>query len=159
MGSLRAIAVWATLGLVSCGTLPLSPDDRERLDRAEARWAEAGYTDYTIEVVHYCSCPPSLHDRARIEVVDGTIRRVTLLSTLAIITDERLQHYRTVTDLFQDIRSASSQEAWERVTFSVDPVLGYPTYIHWAAKPAASELELTMVISNLKLLTSAPAPR
>ncbi len=53
--------------------------------------------------------------------MDGTIQRVTLLSTLAIITDERLDHYRTVTDLFQDIRNAGSQDAWERVTFSVDP--------------------------------------
>jgi len=148
MRSLHAIALPTALWLTACTELPLSPADEGRLDRAEILWANRGYRNYTIDVVHYCSCPPSLRDKARVEIVDGRIQRVILLSTAAFITDERLEHYRTVEDLFQDIRKARNEDAWERVTFSLDPTLGLPTYIHWAAKPAAQDLELIMVISN-----------
>ena len=148
------------LSLVACTeALPLSPSDLDRLDIAEHQWAARSFANYSIDMVHICDCPPSFRDRARIEVVGGTVRQVTLLGTLAVITDSRIQRYRTVEDVFRDIRETTSQGGFLRVTFSLDPVLGVPTYVHWAAKAGAPELELIVQISNPQPLSSSPPPR
>ena len=148
------------LWLLGCSDpLPVSPVDLDRLDTAEHQWAARGFANYSIDMVHICDCPPSFRDRARIEVVGGTVRQVTLLGTLAVITDSRKLRYRTVEDVFRDIRDANSQGSLQRVTFSLDPALGIPTYVHWAAKSAAPELELIIQISNAQPLSSLPLPR
>jgi hypothetical protein len=152
----------AILGLLLLGCrteLPLSSVDQDRLELAEHQWAGRSFTDYAIDMVHICDCPPSFRDRARIEVVGGTVQRVTLLGTLAVITDSRKQRYRTVEDVFRDIRDATSQGSYQRVTFSLDPVIGIPTYVHWAAKSGAPEFELIIQISNPQPLSSLPLAR
>jgi hypothetical protein len=137
---------------------PLAPTDLDRLDIAEHQWAARGYTNYSIDMVHLCDCPPSFRDRARIEVIGGTVQKVTLLGTLAVITDSRKLRYRTVEDVFRDIRDANAQGNWQRVTFSLDPVVGLPTYVHWTAKTSVPELELILQISNPQPLSSLPLP-
>ncbi len=148
MDKLRAMALSAAILLPACTELPLSPEDAARLDVAAQQWAARGYRDYSIDVVHICDCPPSLRGRARIEVVNDTIKRVILLGTLAIITDQRLERYHTVEDLFEVVRQAQTDHTWERVTFTLDPVLGLPTYVHWDPKPGAENLDLILLVSN-----------
>ena len=146
--------------LFGCRTeLPLSTTDQDRLTVAERQWASRGFTNYSIDLIHICSCPPSFRDRARIEVMGGTVQRVTLLGSLAVITDSRKQRYRTVEEVFQEIRDANGQESLKRVTFSLDPILGIPTYVHWAAKSATPELELIIEMSNPQPLLTPPLPR
>ena len=150
------LAVW----LVGCSDAPpLASTDLDRLDIAEHQWATRGYPNYSIDMVHLCDCPPSLRDRARIEVVGGTVQKVTLLSTFAVITDGRRLLYRTVEDVFHDIRDADAQGNWQRVTFSLDPIVGLPTYVHWVAKSSAPELELILQISNPQPLPSSSLPQ
>ena len=149
MGVAAGSGLLFALALLGCSEdSPLAPQDVDRLTAAEEKWAARGYTDYTIEVVHNCSCPPSLRDRARIEVVGGSIRRVFLLGTLATVSDERRRWWRTVEELFQDIRNANDQPWLEHVTFSLDPINGFPTFVHWAAKASSQELEDIIIISN-----------
>ena len=155
-GKLLGLGIW----LLGCSEgLPLAPADLDRLTVAEHQWASRGFVDYSFDMVHICDCPPSFRDRARIEVVGGTVARVTLLGTLAVITDSRRQLYRTVEEVFRDIRDANQAESWRRVTFSVDPTLGIPTYVHWAAKSSAPELELILQITNPQPLSSFSPPR
>jgi len=159
---LRSRPAFLCLGICLLGcseTLPLTPTDQDRLDIAEQQWANRGFTDYSVDMVHICECPPSFRDRARVEVVGGTVSRVTLLGTLAVITDSRTQLYRTVEDVFHDIRSANENGSWQSVSFSVDPVLGLPTFVHWAAKASAPELELIIEITNPQPLSPFPLPR
>ena len=148
------------IGLVACSdALPVSPTDLDRLDLAEHQWAARSFANYSIDMSHVCDCPPSFRDRARIDVVGGTVRQVKLLGTLAVITDSRIQRYRTVEDVFRDIRNATRKNGYLRVTFTLDPVLGVPTYVHWAARSNAPELELILQISNPQPLSSFPPPR
>lgn len=146
---MRSMLAGIGISLVACTEpLPVSPSDLDRLEVAEHQWAARSFANYSIDMIHICDCAPSFRDRARIEVVGGTVHQVTLLGTLAVITDSRIQRYRTVEDVFREIREATSQGGYLRVTFSLDPVLGVPTYVHWAAKTNAPELELILQISN-----------
>jgi hypothetical protein len=159
-GGLHALLLPVMAWSLGCADPPpLAPMDLDRLEVAEHQWAAREFADYSVDMVHICDCPPSFRDRARIEVVDGTVQRVTLLGTFAVITDSRREQYRTVEDVFRDIRQTTTEGGFQRVTFSVDPVLGIPTYVHWAARPAASEVELILIISNPQPLSSFLLPR
>ncbi len=156
----RALLLPVMAGWLGCADEPpLAPMDLDRLEIAEQQWAAREFPDYSIDMVHICDCPPSFRDRARIDVVNGTVQRVTLLRTFAVITDSRREQYRTVEEVFRDIREATSAGGFQRVTFSVDPISGLPTYVHWAARPAASEVELILIISNPQPLSSGLLPR
>lgn len=157
---MRFMLVGIGISLVACSEpLPVSSADLDRLELAEHQWAARSFANYSIDMAHVCDCAPSFRDRARIDVVGGTIRQVKLLGTLAVITDSRIQRYRTVEDVFREIRDATRQNGYLRVTFALDPVLGVPTYVHWAARSNAPELELIIQISNPQPLSSFPPPR
>jgi hypothetical protein len=131
LGSLIPRAILA-IGLVACES-PLSTSERLRLAEGEAKWAARGYRDYSIEMRRSCFCPPEVNAWSRVEVVDGTVVRVTLIETGEIITDSRRTHWSTVELLFADLREIDTEDWLEDIEFTLDPVLGYPTEIRWIA--------------------------
>ena len=144
--------------LAACES-PLSPSELVGVDQGERLWAARGYTDYTIETRLECFCPPSLRDWAMIEVVSGRVRRVVLLTTLAVITDERLPWWRTVEEIFGDLHRANIENGgWLKdVQLSLDPVLGYPTTISWLSKPKVQDAGLVQYFRNPQQLLPPPS--
>jgi hypothetical protein len=128
--SLKLSRFLSLAGALACQS-PLSPGEREDLREAEARWADRGFTDYSIESRTSCFCAPDVLGWARLEVVDGVIIRVTLLETGEIITDERLSYWETVEDLFDAIHRSNDQDYLKDVTVQFDPALGFPTHVAW----------------------------
>lgn len=121
-----------TVGLAACES-PLSNSERRLLAEGQAKWAARGYGDYSIEMRRSCFCPPEINEWARVEVVGGTVSRVTLLHSGEIITDSRRTHWSTVEQLFSSLRETDETGLFEDIEFTLDPVLGYPTEIRWIA--------------------------
>ena len=69
---------WPPLGWLAC------------LREAEARWADRGFTDYSIESRSGCFCPPEVSAWVRIDVMNGEVIRATVLENGEVITDTRL---------------------------------------------------------------------
>ena len=128
-GSLIPLAIFA-LGLMACES-PLSSSERRLLAEGQAKWAARGYGDYSIEMRRSCFCAPEVNDWARVEVAGGAVMRVTLLSSGEIITDSRRTYWSTVEQLFSSLRETDEEDWLEDIEFTLDPVLGYPTEIHW----------------------------
>lgn len=127
--SLIPLAILA-IGLAACES-PLSSSERLRLAAGEEKWAARGYRDYSIEMRRSCFCAPEVNDWARVEVVGGTVSRVTLLQSGEIITDSRLTYWSTVEQLFSSLRETDEEDWLEDIEFTLDPVLGYPAEIRW----------------------------
>lgn len=127
--SLVPLAMLA-VGLMACES-PLSNSERRLLAEGQAKWAARGYGDYSIEMRRSCFCAPEVNDWAKVEVVGGTVARVTLLHSGETITDSRLTYWSSVEQLFSSLRETDEDDFLEDVEFTLDPVLGYPTEIHW----------------------------
>ena len=128
-GSLIPLAIFA-LGLMACES-PLSSSERRLLAEGQAKWAARGYGDYSIEMRRSCFCAPEVNDWARVEVAGGAVMRVTLLGSGEIITDSRRTYWSSVEQLFSSLRETDEEDWLEDIEFTLDPVLGYPTEIHW----------------------------
>jgi hypothetical protein len=135
------------IGLVAC-TSPLSTSERRRLAEGEAKWAARGYGDYSIEMRRSCFCPPEVNLWARVEVVDGTVVRVTLIETGEIITEARRTYWETVEQLFSRLRETDESDWLEDIRFTLDPVLGYPTEISWVSSPNVLDAGSTQYLRN-----------
>lgn len=118
------------VGLAACQS-PLSNSERRLLAEGQAKWAARGYGDYSIEMRRSCFCPPEINEWARVEVMGGTVSRVTLLQSGETITDARRSYWYTVEQLFSDLRETDEEDWLEDIEFTLDPVLGYPTEIRW----------------------------
>ena len=127
--SLIPLAILA-LGLLACES-PLSSSERLRLAAGEEKWAARGYGDYSIEMRRSCFCLPEVNAWARVEVVAGTVARVTLIDSGEIITDSRRTYWSTVEQLFSTLRETDEEDWLEDIEFTLDPALGYPTEIRW----------------------------
>lgn len=132
---LTAVLIGAALACES----PLSPAERHRLVVAQQRWAARGFADYSIEMQSSCFCPTEVIGWASVEVIGGHINKVVLLSTGEVVTDYRLSWWRTVEQLFGELLAADRQEYLDDVSFTLDPALGFPSFVRWT--PSANILD------------------
>ena len=146
LGSVLPLGILA-IGLVACES-PLSTSERRRLAEGEAKWAARGFGDYSIEMRRSCFCPPEINVWARVEVVDGTVARVTLIETGETITDGRRTHWETVEQLFRRLRDTDESDWLEDIKFTLDPVLGYPTEVSWISSPNVLDAGSTQYLRN-----------
>lgn len=145
-GSLIPPAILA-LGLLACES-PLSSSERRLLAEGQARWAARGYGDYSIEMRRSCFCAPEVNDWARVEVVAGTVARVTLIQSGEIITDSRRTYWSTVEQLFSSLRESGEDDWLEDIRFTLDPLLGYPTEINWISTPNVQDAGATQYLRH-----------
>lgn len=113
---------------LACGS-PLSPGESRELNEAEARWAARPFQAYAFEMRLGCFCPPIVTDWSRVEVVNGSVARVVVLESGTEVSAGERVYFRTVEQLFDDIRQASRQEWVRDVVVRFDAELGYPTLI------------------------------
>ena len=125
---LLAIAMAALISAgASCSDDPVgsSTDDpreaRAVLDAARDRWERRGPSSYDYTIDQACFC--AFVGRARVEVRDGVVTRVTRLEDGE---DVASGGFGPVEGLFDQIVSRLDLGA-DRVELSFDPELGYPT--------------------------------
>lgn len=135
------------VGLAACQS-PLSNSERRLLAEGQAKWAARGYRDYSIEMRRSCFCPPEINEWARVEVMGGTVSRVTLLQSGETITDARRSYWLTVEQLFSDLRETDEEDWLEDIEFTLDPVLGYPTEIRWISPDNVLDAGATQFLRN-----------
>jgi hypothetical protein len=95
-----------------------------------------------------CFCAPEVNAWARVEVVAGTVARVTLIDTGEIIIDSRLTYWSTVEQLFSSLRETDEGDWLEDIRFILDPVLGYPAEISWISAPNVQDAGATQYLRN-----------
>jgi hypothetical protein len=95
-----------------------------------------------------CFCAPEVNGWARVEVVGGTVARVTLLESGEIITDSRRTYWDTVEELFRSLREIDEGDWLQDIEFTLDPVLGYPTEISWISTPNVQDAGATQFLRN-----------
>ena len=144
--SLITVAI-LTLGLLACESA-LSNGERLLLAEGQAKWAARGYGDYSIEARRSCFCAPEVNAWARVEVVGGTVARVTLIDSGEIITDSRRTYWATVEQLFRSLRETDEGDWLEDIIFTLDPVLGYPTEISWISTPNVQDAGATQYLRH-----------
>jgi len=140
------------LGTALACQAPLSPSERQRLMAAERRWEARGFADYVIEMRSSCFCPTELTSWASVEVVQGQVSRVVILSTGEVVTDDRRSWWQTVEQLFAELLAADQHSYLEDVSFTLDPDLGFPAFVRW--EPPANVLDAggTRTLRNVRPL-------
>jgi hypothetical protein len=116
---LAALAVAALLLLVGCSGLRLA-GLRAELDRAEARWNDAGIDDYEYTFRWVCFCP---FEEVRVTVEGGVVSVETLPDGGTPIDPTR---YGPIEDLFAFVRDAIDQRAFS-IEVTYDLTTGVPT--------------------------------
>lgn len=129
----------------------LSVSELRRLAQAESRWAARGFSDYSVEMRRSCFCAPETTEWTRLDVVGGTLVRATVLGSGVVIEDSRLQAWRTVEQVFEEIRAANRSGEWlADLEASYDPVLGFPTEVSFVSKPDILDAGLLYSLRNAR---------
>jgi hypothetical protein len=128
--ALPPILAFVAGSALACAS-PLSPGELRALDEAEARWAARPFQSYSFETRIYCFCPPILNEWSRVEVVNGSVTRVVLLESGTEVSPAERVSFRTMEQVFDDIREASRHEWVKDVVVRFDLELGYPTLIRF----------------------------
>jgi hypothetical protein len=136
-----AIAVTAcseTLGVTEAG-----------LESHRARWEAAGLTAYVYEYSKQCECGPETLRPARIEVLAGSVARVTFLDNAQTLESPPADAFPTIDDLFGRVDEAVRMDAASLVV-TYDPTLGYPTLISVDYRRDIADDEFVIRASNLE---------
>ncbi len=111
----------------SCGIL----DPDSRLDELESRreqWRAANIQHYRMEFRASCFCGQEFTELVTVEVLDDTIRSVTVVSTGLPVEHMQIDAWLTVEELFAAVEEAILHDADElQVTYDLE--LGYPEFV------------------------------
>ena len=128
---MRALAALMALALAACsdGTGPelARLQVRRELEQNEAKWSAHGLADYYYAFRRVCDCPEESTAAVRIDVRDGSVYRVRLISTGADISPGSA-FWPTIEELFGEVRLALAEGA-HSIQARYDPVYGYPLEI------------------------------
>lgn len=142
------IAAGAALGCQS----PFSPGERRELEQAEARWGARPFESYAYEIFHGCFCAPTITQWARVEVVNGTVNRVVLLESGDEVTSGEQAYFRTMEQVFNDIRQASRDATYKDIVVKFDRDLGFPTSIRYIPKEGILDAGASHSLRNAQAL-------
>jgi hypothetical protein len=125
--SYLCILVTASLLGSSCGIL--DPDSRlDELESYRDQWRQADIRHYRMEFRASCFCGSEFTELVTVEVLQDTVRSVTVVSTGLPVEHMPLDAWPTVAELFAAVEKAIVDDAHElQVTY--DPDLGYPTFV------------------------------
>lgn len=139
---LRTPAFAALLAQLGCGGTPVAPDDA--LAQAEHRWQQAaGNADrYVMRQQRLCYC--LTRDTMRVTVSAGRISSIVNERTGAATPAEEFGSYRTVAQLFAEIRALPSRGG-RVLDVRYHPAQGYPERLATDPIPAAADDEVTWV--------------
>lgn len=121
----RSLAFVALLLLGACvKSVDFTSPIKLEVDANQTLWNSKNIRSYTMEQTRVCSCPNSDRE-VSLRVVNGTLVSGTDLITSAALTATQLGYYRTIDQLFSDIR-ANLEPKNGFAQFQYDATLGYP---------------------------------
>ena len=146
------IPVAACLLGSSCGIL--DPDSRlDELESHREQWHEADIQDYSMEFRASCFCGGEFTELVTVEVLQDTIRSVTVVSTGLPVEHMPIDAWLTVEDLFAAVEQAILGDADElQVTY--DPELGYPEFVFIDREEMAIDEEMGYQVFDLEVIQS-----
>src|SRR5574338_1094521 len=108
------------------------------LARAESRWKDRPFTDYTYEIRISCFCPPEINQWTRVTVRDGAVTAAAAIDPDPNFPINTLQYWQPIdsvfANLFRAMRTSSSQTYLDAIIVDYDPVLGFPSNIEYRAR-------------------------
>ena len=138
------------LASVACESPSSSARARVEAD-ARDQWNERGFSNYSFEMRQSCFCAVETTQWARIEVVDGAVRRVVLVASGADVSEELFPVFPTIESLFDQLEA--EQPTWiERIEAEYDTELGFPTLVKIVSKPEVADADATYYLRNVRPL-------
>lgn len=119
---------------------------------ARDRWNARTFPNYSFEMRQDCFCGPEVTQWARIEVVNGVVRRVVLVAGGAEVAENMLPAFPSIEMVFDQIEAGPA--AWiAKVEAQYDDALGFPTLVSFVGKPEVADADATYYLRNV-----APLP-
>jgi hypothetical protein len=144
--------LWAVIAglsvLVSCSD-PFDSGEQRDLERAQARWNEAGLLDYQVEVRLGCFCQASLPVFSRLTVQAGQVVAAEPVTPTPGAEGIPLDAWPTVSGVFELIESASHQSNYTGIEARYDSTLGYPTRLELRCKADVLDCGSLYELQNL----------
>lgn len=143
--------VVAALLLGACGDV-LGPGEaelmvlRQRLKNAEQRWQVNGPDSYTVTVQRLCYCGEI--EPRQVTVIDGVVTEVRIAGADAPLPMDEWQWYPSVEGLFDIVRDAIDQPAYE-LDLEFDGTLGHALRVEIDWDAFIADDEVTFVVSSL----------
>jgi len=107
----------------------LDPDSRlDELESHREQWRAANIQHYRMEFRASCFCGQEFTELVTVEVLEDTIRSVTIISTGLPVEHMQIDAWLTVEELFSAVEEAILHDADElQVTYDLE--LGYPEFV------------------------------
>jgi hypothetical protein len=135
---------------------PLSYEETVLTLQAEARWKARPFPDYSYETRTLCFCPPEIARWTRVFVRGGAVVAVEAVEPDPNAPVGLIAYFDPIDTLFatlkRSIGSAEARLAYADITVEFDPVLGYPTTIHYQSKPEIADGGATYMVRNVRSL-------
>lgn len=128
----------------------MSVDERRSLDRAEARWKDRSFADYSFETRVSCFCPPQITQWTRVTVEGGKVTAAVPLNQDTLYGPPMLELWQPIDSLFAMIKGALRDGSYlKAINVAFDEQWGYPTRIDFISKPEILDAGSTHYVRNL----------
>jgi hypothetical protein len=124
--SVATLVVTLLLGLAACDGGATGPE--AGLERARARWASRGPTDYTVTIVRSCECLPEAIGPVAVTVRGGTVTARHYVPSGAAVAPQFVPAFPSVEGLFEIIEDAI-RDGVHPLYVRYDAGSGYPTRV------------------------------
>jgi Family of unknown function (DUF6174) len=148
----RSWAVIAALSLLASCSDPFGSGEERELERAQARWSEAGGQDYEVDVRLGCFCQAARSVFTRLTVQAGQVVAAEPLTPTPGAEDIPLNAWPTVPEVFGLIESASRQSHYTEIEAQYDPTLGYPIRLELRCEENVTDCGTLYELENLTLV-------
>jgi hypothetical protein len=154
---LRLVVPLSLLCAIACEmSSAVDTHDLARLVRAEAKWRDRPFADYTYEVRVSCFCPPEIAQWNRVTVRGQVVTAVNPIDTDPPFPLSTLSYWRPIDSLFVEIfrsMSAPSSESYlAAIIVKYDDALGFPTKIEYRAKSNVADGGATHELRNVRAI-------
>ena len=137
----------------ACNGDIVGPQDFALLAQARARWAARPFADYSYEIRTFCFCPPEVNRWTRVTVRSGVVVDAQAVQPDPNFPIETIQWWYPIDTLFVNLERSMREPELTGYLASIeaeyDPVLGYPTFIEYRAKPTVADGGSTINVRNV----------
>jgi hypothetical protein len=138
--------------LLGSGCDIVGPDGRlDELESHREQWLQADIQQYRMEFRASCYCGQEFTELVNVEVLDDTVRSVTVVSTGLPVEYMPLDTWPTIEELFAAVEQAIVEDAHElQVTY--DAELGYPAFVFIDRDERVIDEEIGYQVFELEVL-------
>lgn len=128
---------------------------KNELEKNRQIWQDSGITNYRYSLIVGCFCVFRSQMPLAVEVQNGNVASITYPDgTLVAESDpnyETFSRYATVERIFSELEAGQSGDA-EEITVAYDSVHGFPVDIYFDYIKAATDDELSILVSDFEIL-------